>query len=287
MDQVREVCSSGSSLRKAKKLRVRLPLPKLTVAVDDPVAIAAVRRSDRRRAQRQGRRTDRRHRQLWPFRADRQRPRRRTPDRQGRAGGDQGGQGGGGRAQPRRHPDRRPGSAAARRSTARNWLPPSHGRRSAAESTRKHVTAALPDGAGLVVLDVAVTPELEAEGWAKDRIRELQDLRKSSGLDVSDRISVVDGGARRTGGLGAYPCGLIAGEILATSFEFVDSGRCPTAPSIGDGVTGADRQGLSRARARSADPRACWPPNVTASPARNCRPRRVSTSPLPGPARRR
>ena len=36
MDQVREVCSVGSSLRKAKKLRVRLPLPKLTVAVDDP-----------------------------------------------------------------------------------------------------------------------------------------------------------------------------------------------------------------------------------------------------------
>ena len=49
-------------------------------------------------------------------------------------------------------------------------------------------TAALPDGAGLVVLDGTVTPELEAEGWAKDRIRELQDLRKSTGLDVSDRI---------------------------------------------------------------------------------------------------
>jgi isoleucyl-tRNA synthetase len=35
MDQVRDVCSAASSLRKAKKLRVRLPLPKLTVAVDD------------------------------------------------------------------------------------------------------------------------------------------------------------------------------------------------------------------------------------------------------------
>ena len=52
-------------------------------------------------------------------------------------------------------------------------------------------TAALPEGAGLVVLDGAVTEELEAEGWAKDRIRELQELRKSTGLDVSDRISVV------------------------------------------------------------------------------------------------
>ena len=36
MDQVREVCSAASSLRKAKKLRVRLPLPKLTVAVENP-----------------------------------------------------------------------------------------------------------------------------------------------------------------------------------------------------------------------------------------------------------
>ena len=40
MDQVREVASVGSSLRKAKKLRVRLPLPKLTVAVEDPARLA-------------------------------------------------------------------------------------------------------------------------------------------------------------------------------------------------------------------------------------------------------
>ena len=39
MDQVREVCSVGSSLRKAKKLRVRLPLPKLTVAVHNPAQL--------------------------------------------------------------------------------------------------------------------------------------------------------------------------------------------------------------------------------------------------------
>ena len=36
MDQVRAVCSTGSSLRKAEKLRVRLPLPQLTVVTDDP-----------------------------------------------------------------------------------------------------------------------------------------------------------------------------------------------------------------------------------------------------------
>src|SRR5699024_4503746 len=51
-------------------------------------------------------------------------------------------------------------------------------------------TAALPGGTGLVVLDTALTPELEAEGWAKDRVRELQDARRATGLDVSDRISL-------------------------------------------------------------------------------------------------
>lgn len=39
MDLVREVASTGLSLRKAKKLRVRLPLPKLTVAVDSPLRL--------------------------------------------------------------------------------------------------------------------------------------------------------------------------------------------------------------------------------------------------------
>ncbi len=42
MDQVREVCSVGSSLRKAKKLRVRLPLPKLTVALENSVNPASI-----------------------------------------------------------------------------------------------------------------------------------------------------------------------------------------------------------------------------------------------------
>ena len=42
MDQVREVCSTGSSLRKAKKLRVRLPLSKLTVALDNSADLSAL-----------------------------------------------------------------------------------------------------------------------------------------------------------------------------------------------------------------------------------------------------
>ena len=43
-------------------------------------------------------------------------------------------------------------------------------------------------GGGFVVLDTATTPELEAEGLARDLVRAIQDARKAAGLDVSDRI---------------------------------------------------------------------------------------------------
>ena len=94
-------------------------------------------------------------------------------------------------------------------------------------------TAALADGAGLVVLDGTVTPELEAEGWAKDRIRELQELRKSTGLDVSDRIRVVMSVPAERADWAQTHRDLIAGEILATSFEF---GEPADGEDIGDGV---------------------------------------------------
>ncbi|HET9875286.1 MAG TPA: DUF5915 domain-containing protein, partial [Mycobacterium sp.] len=106
-------------------------------------------------------------------------------------------------------------------------------------------TAALPDGAGLVVLDGTVTPELEAEGWAKDRIRELQELRKSTGLDVSDRISVVMSVPAGRADWAQTHRELIAREILATSFEFGAPG--PDAVEIGDGV----RVSISRESATS------------------------------------
>ena len=98
---------------------------------------------------------------------------------------------------------------------------------------QREAIAALADGAGLVVLDSAVTPELEAEGWAKDRIRELQELRKNSGLEVSDRISVVIAVPEQRLGWAQTHADLIAGEILATGFEFGE----PADPvEIGDGV---------------------------------------------------
>jgi isoleucyl-tRNA synthetase len=55
------------------------------------------------------------------------------------------------------------------------------------------VTGMLPLN-GFVVLDTAVTPELAAEGLARDVIRAVQQARRDAGLDVSDRISLTVSG---------------------------------------------------------------------------------------------
>ncbi len=53
------------------------------------------------------------------------------------------------------------------------------------------VTAsALPSNDAVVVLDTNVTPELEAEGLARDIVRAIQEARKTEDLVVSDRISL-------------------------------------------------------------------------------------------------
>jgi len=51
-----------------------------------------------------------------------------------------------------------------------------------------HSALALLPAGGFVLLDTDLTPELEAEGLARDVIRAVQDTRKAAGLDVSDRI---------------------------------------------------------------------------------------------------
>ncbi len=46
---------------------------------------------------------------------------------------------------------------------------------------------------GFVVLDTEVTPELAAEGLARDLVRAVQQARRDAGLDVSDRIALTVG----------------------------------------------------------------------------------------------
>jgi isoleucyl-tRNA synthetase len=48
----------------------------------------------------------------------------------------------------------------------------------------------LPANTGVVVLDIDLTPELEAEGLARDLVRLVQQARRDAGLHVSDRIAL-------------------------------------------------------------------------------------------------
>ncbi|WP_284795987.1 isoleucine--tRNA ligase [Corynebacterium rhinophilum] len=96
------------------------------------------------------------------------------------------------------------------------------------EEYTERLQAANPDSTariegldGLVVLDTEVTEELEAEGWAADVIRGLQDARKNSGFDVSDRISVVLCVAEDKKEWAQRHADTIAGEVLATEFSVV------------------------------------------------------------------
>ena len=44
------------------------------------------------------------------------------------------------------------------------------------------------DGAEVVALDLARSEDLRRRGFVRDVVRQVQDLRKNSGLDVADRI---------------------------------------------------------------------------------------------------
>ncbi|WP_018297071.1 isoleucine--tRNA ligase [Corynebacterium lubricantis] len=71
---------------------------------------------------------------------------------------------------------------------------------------------------GLVVLDMEVTEELEAEGWAADVIRGLQDARKASQFEVSDRITTVLSVPAEKEQWARRHADHIAAETLSTSF---------------------------------------------------------------------
>jgi isoleucyl-tRNA synthetase len=78
-------------------------------------------------------------------------------------------------------------------------------------------SASLPRGDGVVVLDLAVTDELAAEGLARDLVRLVQQARRDAGLDVSDRIALAIGLPDQLRAQLAPHEGFIARETLATS----------------------------------------------------------------------
>ncbi len=92
--------------------------------------------------------------------------------------------------------------------------------------------AAASDREVLVVIDTVVTEELRREGYAREFIRAVQDLRKAAGYKVEDRITVhwQSDDPRAAAMFEAFG-GYIAGETLATS---VHSGRTESVDASGE-----------------------------------------------------
>ena len=77
------------------------------------------------------------------------------------------------------------------------------------------------EGAIVVALDTALTPELVAEGNAREFVSHVQNLRKEMGLEVADRIVVqVTTDDEMSAALKAHEA-YIQNEVLATSFALV------------------------------------------------------------------
>ena len=118
--------------------------------------------------------------------------------------------------------------------------------------------AVVPTG-GFVLLDTATTPELEAEGLARDAIRAVQDTRKNAGFDVSDRIRLQlrftdaeDGAAVRS----AFAVAGVAEETLAVEADVLEAGaEFAVAEFVADIEAGtyANRGGFSVAVSRIGD----------------------------------
>ncbi len=96
-------------------------------------------------------------------------------------------------------------------------------------------SAPLPGGEGVVVLDTEVTPELAAEGLARDVVRVVQQARREAGLDVADRISLVVEGAPEILDAVAAHLDFVRRETLATSATL---GRVEDAAVTDGAVTG-------------------------------------------------
>ncbi|MPZ25089.1 MAG: isoleucine--tRNA ligase [Micromonosporaceae bacterium] len=94
--------------------------------------------------------------------------------------------------------------------------------------------AALPDG--VVVLDTTVTPELAAEGLARDVVRVVQQARREAGQAVTDRVDVVVEAAPEVVEAVRAHQEFVAGEVLAESVSFGPAGDAAFTGEAGDGA---------------------------------------------------
>jgi isoleucyl-tRNA synthetase len=102
-------------------------------------------------------------------------------------------------------------------------------------------TAALPGSDGLIALDTSVTPELAAEGVARDVVRVIQAARRDAGLEVSDRISLVVGCDDAVAAAVESFAPFVTAETLAVSLALVPAAELDAADAapqpVGDGAS--------------------------------------------------
>ena len=79
--------------------------------------------------------------------------------------------------------------------------------------------AVAADGGETVALDLTVTPQLRRAGIAREVVRLVQDARKASGLEVTDRIALTWSASEpEVAEAVREHAAAVAGEVLATSF---------------------------------------------------------------------
>ncbi|MEF8786067.1 MAG: class I tRNA ligase family protein, partial [Haloarculaceae archaeon] len=85
------------------------------------------------------------------------------------------------------------------------------------------------DSAGVVYVDTSLTEDIESEGYAREVIRRVQEMRKDLDLDIEEEITVdLDVADERVADLVREHESLIAEEVRAESFGAVDDGHRET-----------------------------------------------------------
>ena len=92
------------------------------------------------------------------------------------------------------------------------------------------------EGNVTVALDITLTPELKAEGMARELVNRIQNLRKAMGLEITDRINVILSRTTETEQALTSFRNYIATQVLADSLELSDT--------LADNATDLDIDGL-------------------------------------------
>ncbi|MCC7076321.1 MAG: isoleucine--tRNA ligase, partial [Acidimicrobiia bacterium] len=211
MDRIRAVASTALALRSERSLRVRLPLARLTVAGPDPDALAALADLVRDEVNVKDVTFTDDVEQFGTFIL--------RPD--GRVLG------------PKLGKEVQTVMAAAR---AGEWSANADGSVDVAgrrlepgefelalDAKEGLAAAPLPDNTAVCVLDTDVTPELAAEGLARDLVRLVQQARKDEDLTVTDRIVLtVNVSPDALGAIRLHEA-YIAEQVLAASVSYSDA----------------------------------------------------------------